>query len=62
MQQQRDSTTSSLMTPPRQLTNAEVVLRIVFERLDVPDGNPPEDWVNPLAEVIQAHIANERQE
>lgn len=62
MQQRRDATTRSLMTPPRRLTNAEVVLRVVFERLDVPGGNPSENWVNPLAEVIQAHIANERQE
>lgn len=32
--QQREATMSGLMTPPRQLTNAEVLLRFIFEELD----------------------------
>lgn len=48
-----------LMTPPRDLTNAEALLYLVFERLDCPIGRWSESWVNPLAERIQGLIESE---
>lgn len=57
--QQREASMSGLMAPPRKLTNAEVLLRFIFEELDTSVGWWSESWVNPLVETIQAHIAYE---
>lgn len=57
--EQREATTNSFMTPPRQLTNAEVLLFIVFDWLDGSVGSWSEGLVNPLVEWIQAHSTSE---
>lgn len=60
--EQREATTNSFMTPPRQLTNAEVLLFIVFDCLDGSVGRWSEELVNPLVEWIQAQSASEGEE
>lgn len=57
--EQREATTNSFMTPPRQLTNAEVLLFIVFDCIDDSVGRWSEELVNPLVEWIQTHSASE---
>lgn len=57
--QQREATTHESVDPPRQLTNAEVLFHIVFDDLYVSVGKWSKDLVDPLVEMIQAHIANE---
>lgn len=54
-----DAAARWLMTPPRELTNAEALLYVVFERLDCPIGRWSESWVDPLADRIQGLIESE---
>lgn len=54
-----EATSRSLTTPPRKITNAEVLLYLVFDCIGGPVGRFSENLVNPLAKWIQAHSTSE---
>lgn len=57
---QEEATTRASMAPPRQLTNAEVLLfSIFFNYINLSVGKCSENAVNPLVEWIQAHSTSE---